>query len=63
MNKDLKVLFRRCETLGCTVVHRRNNHFTIILPWGPRVFIAGTPSDKRAIRNIVGELRRNGLAV
>jgi hypothetical protein len=63
MNKDLKVLFRRCETLGCTVRRRRNNHYTITLPWGRKVFVGGTPSDHRAIRNMIRDLRKMGLAV
>lgn len=63
VNKDLKVLFRRCETLGCVITHRKNNHYTIHLPWGPKIFVGGTLSDKRAMRNIIGELRRNGLRV
>lgn len=61
--RDMKVLLRKCERLGCQVIHRRNNHFTIILPWGPRIFVAGTPSDRRAIYNILAELRRRGLDI
>lgn len=63
MHKDVKVLFRRCQTLGCEIVKRKNNHYTIILPWGKKVFVSGTPSDHLAIRNMVRDLRRMGLKV
>ena len=63
MNKDMKVLVNRCKMLGCEVIKRRNNHYTVILPWGPRIFLAGTPSDKRAMKNMIAELRRHGLRI
>lgn len=63
MTKDLKVLFRRCEVLGCEVRKRRNNHYVVITPWGAKIFVGGTLSDHRAMKNIISDMRKMGLKI
>jgi hypothetical protein len=64
MNKEIAQLVRLVQsTPGWTVEQRRSCHYMVKPPSGEPIFMAGTPSDKRAIKNARAHLKRAGLAI
>jgi len=59
---DMAVLLQDVMELGVCVSHTSGGHVRIETPQGP-VFVASTPSDWRAARNMRSLLRRRGLAI
>ena len=60
--KELKVLIERAKAQGWEVTKNNGNHLRWKSPTGASVFTAGTPSDWRAIKNIMRDLRKYGFA-
>jgi len=56
-------VLERCEDLGCTVCKTKKGHFKVLIPDGGIVITASTPTDHRAIKNILAQLRRGGLKI
>ena len=59
-NKDLRTLCKKAETQGW-VVTQGKTHLKWLSPEGKPIFTSYSPSDVRAIKNIVSMLRKNGL--
>ena len=59
--------FRRVRQVmrrhGWTIGHTKRGHLRFIAPDGRKVFAPGSPSDHRAVKNMVAFLRREGLPV
>ncbi len=55
---------RLMTALQRTYAVRKTNggHWCVLAPQGP-VFVASSPSDKRAWRNIVSQLKRKGVVL
>ena len=64
MDPDWKRLVREAERQGWMVERRRNGQTKLIPPDPAKqiVFIHDTPSDSRALKNAIAEMRRQGLA-
>jgi len=64
MAKDFKDIRKEAEKQGFTVELTRGSHWKFIPPDEtlPIVHAAGTPSDRRALDNLIGRLRKSGLA-
>jgi hypothetical protein len=62
-SKELDALIREITDAGGEVVRSASGHYKVYV--GPRLVasVAGTCSDKRAMRNARSNLRRAGLAV
>lgn len=60
-SKDVRQLIRAAEAQGWAVSRTRGGHLRWRAPSGALVFTASTPSDWRALANILSYLRRNGL--
>jgi predicted RNA binding protein YcfA (HicA-like mRNA interferase family) len=58
--KDIEQLKRKAEKQGWTVEVTNGGHRRWTSPQGEKVFSALTPSDHRAIKNIIKELARRG---
>lgn len=63
MSKDLKRLIRLAEMHGWSVTLRRGGHLKWQNPDGRMVFSASTCSDYRGQKNLLRDLRHNGLPV
>ena len=63
--KELKRLIGIAREQGWTVEPTRKGHwwFRPPNPAAGQVLVAGTPSDHRAWKNVVAELRRKGLDI
>jgi hypothetical protein len=57
----LRTVLDQCVAQGCAVDKTTRGHIRVRLPNGGQVVTSGTPSDYRATRNFVGDLRRRGL--
>jgi hypothetical protein len=61
-SKELRDLLKAIEDQGGSVVQcRRSSHYKVYLEGRCIATISGTPSDHRARKNILGDLRRGGL--
>ena len=60
MRKNMKAILKAAESNGCTVVATRNGHYKIMVKGGGIVHTSGTPSDHRALRNTIAQIRRAG---
>ena len=61
MNKDWKQLRKRAEEQGWRVVATMANHLKWIPPNGGQILFSGkTPSDCRALKNHIANMRRLG---
>lgn len=49
---------RKAGVKFATVCHTKNNHLRLRLPCGRFVIAGSTPSDHRALNNIVAKIRR-----
>jgi len=60
--KELKEIVRAAETQGWRVEQRRGGHLFFYAPDGKNIVTSGsTPSDSRALRNLIAQLRRHGF--
>lgn len=60
--KEIRAAIDAARAEGWTVEPTKNNsHIKMISPSGRVVFISGSPSDHRAMKNALGDLRRAGL--
>jgi predicted RNA binding protein YcfA (HicA-like mRNA interferase family) len=60
--KELKGLIREAEDQGWTVRRSKKGHLQFFAPDGETIVTAaGTPSDHRAMANLISRLRRNGF--
>lgn len=61
MNKELRKIIRAVEARGWTVEECGSKHYRLKSPDGcSMVAISRTPSDQRAVKNILSDLRRAG---
>lgn len=61
MNKHMKKIIRGVEALGWTVEPCKSGHFRLKSPDGTSmVIISKSPSDQRALQNVLSDLRRAG---
>lgn len=60
-NKDLQQLIHKAEKQGWIISRTKGSHLKWKPPHGQFVISAYSPSDPRAIKNIVKELRRKGF--
>jgi hypothetical protein len=60
MKREFKCIFRVLQQAGFKVNPTKNGHVRIDAPQGP-VFASSTPSDHRAVKNLVSMLRRKGI--
>jgi predicted RNA binding protein YcfA (HicA-like mRNA interferase family) len=58
MSKDVKSLVKEAAARGWQATTTRNGHLRLTHPHGGLVFIAGTPSDHRAMTNMRCEIKR-----
>jgi hypothetical protein len=62
MNKrELSALIKACEAQGFEVKRTTNQHLRVTKGGRPVVTFSGTPSDWRAIKNAMAQLRRAGF--
>lgn len=54
-------LLRDAEAQGCRVERTAGGHIKVMLPNGGMVVTAGSPSDKRGMKNFESALKRNGI--
>lgn len=59
-SKEIRQIVRRLKRKGFKVKMTKKSHVCVTTPQGP-VFCASTPSDKRAMQNIVAMLKRKGV--
>lgn len=63
-NKEVRTVLRKLKAKGYKpkpkIKGSRRRHFCIVTPGGP-VFCSSTPSDVRAIKNLVAMLKRKGV--
>ena len=57
----LRTVLDACVAQGCAIDKTTRGHIRVRLPNGAQVVTSGTPSDYRARRNVVSELKRRGL--
>lgn len=58
--REVKKVLKQVRAKRYKVKPTRASHFCIVTPGGP-VFCSSTPSDVRAIRNLVSMLKRKGV--
>ncbi len=60
---DFDDIVRAAREQGFAVERTQSRHFRFVPPVvGKRIVVTGgTPSDKRALQNLLGDLRRQGL--
>jgi predicted RNA binding protein YcfA (HicA-like mRNA interferase family) len=60
--KDLKKILREAERQGWQVRQTKNGHWQAFSPDGAGIVTTGgTPSDHKALKNFVAQLRRYGF--
>jgi len=60
--KDVARIIKRLKSQGYKVRQTKKSHICVTTPQGP-VICSSTPSDKRAIQNMVTMFRRKGVKV
>lgn len=63
MNKDLDKLIGQAKEQGWEIQLKRSGHYKWVSPAGKFVVSSSTPSDPRAIKNIVRDLKRYGFQI
>jgi len=58
---DMRSLRKKALDQGWRIEPTRNGHERWLSPSGGTVVMSGTPSDHRALRNAVADLKRAGL--
>jgi hypothetical protein len=61
--KEFKQIVKIAESKGWVVQLTGGGHLKWTSPTGQIVFSASTPSDGRAVKNLVSELRRHGITI
>lgn len=61
--KEYRPLVKKARKAGWVVELSGKNHLKFCPPKGSPVFTSNTPSDGRAIKNLVSLLRKRGLNV
>jgi len=62
MKKQMKNLVKQAESQGWRVEPTRNGHVRFLAPNGTGIVIfASTPSDHRAFKNGLSEMKRQGF--
>jgi len=62
VSSDLKKILKSAERQGFTVRQTRNGHLQVLSADGKgMVTLSGTPSDHRALKNTLADLRRIGF--
>lgn len=62
MSKDITTLMRSARDQGWDVESKkRSGHIKFTNPEGQHYFAAGTPSDVRAVKNLIAGLKRLGF--
>lgn len=56
----MRQLLRRIEKQGFTTQNTSGGHLKITSPDGKPIFAASSPSDRRAMKNLIAQLRRLG---
>jgi len=59
---EFKELLGTAKDQGWQVFVRTNNHLAWVSPTGAKVFSSRTPSDYRAIKNLMKDLKHNGMS-
>jgi predicted RNA binding protein YcfA (HicA-like mRNA interferase family) len=60
--KELKEVIREAENQGWTVRRSKKGHLQFFAPDGKSIVVSGgTPSDHRAMPNLIQRLRRHGF--
>lgn len=63
-HKELSHLIKQAESQGWVVSHLKGGHLKWVSPISGRAVFSGfSPSDKRAVKNIVRELRTSGFLI
>ena len=62
-SKELKTIMKTAERQNWTVTIRKSGHLKWQAPSGFVYFSGTTPSDPRALKNLVADLRRAGLTI
>lgn len=64
VKKELKEVLREAERQGWTVTETGGGHYKLVPPNKdkPIVYIGKTPSDFRALANIIARMRKSGFA-
>lgn len=60
-SKELKRIIALAIRQGYSVELRNNGHYKFTAPTGRFIFTSSTPSDRRAIKNILADLRKLGF--
>lgn len=58
---EVRPLLRELLAAGCRVTKTARGHIRVTTPRGKMLVTAGTPSDWRAWRNFLADLRRAGV--
>jgi GH35 family endo-1,4-beta-xylanase len=61
-NKEVRKLVKRLKAKGVKVKNTKKSHICVMTPGG-MVYCSSTPSDNKAVRNMVAMLRRKGVAL
>jgi predicted RNA binding protein YcfA (HicA-like mRNA interferase family) len=61
--KEFKQVIKVAESKGWVVCLTKGGHLKWASPSGQIVFSASTPSDGRAVKNLISELRRHGIII
>lgn len=59
-NKDMNKILERCESLGCKVEMRGNDHLAVVRPDGRYVTVSNSPRSS-SVDKVKSELKRNGI--
>lgn len=59
---DRRAVFKELRNQGWSLEKTKNNHWKITNPAGRSCFTGSTPGDKRAVRNLMADLRRLGFS-
>lgn len=62
MSKDIKRIFKAAKREGATIREGKKHH-QVLCPAGGLVTVSRTASDRRALQNVVADLRRHGLVL
>ena len=58
--REMRQLLRRVEKQGFATENTNGGHLKITSPEGKSIFASSSPSDGRAIKNLIAQLRRVG---
>ena len=63
MHREIKQLARQARRQGWRITRQANSHLTFYPPQAPdtRITASATPSDSRALRNLLADLKRYGF--